>query len=130
MWYNGIALSYKMKEIMPFAATWLQLEILILRGVSLKEKDTYHMISLICGILKMAQRSYLQNRNRLTNMEKTLVVAKGEEGRSGMDWELGISRYKLLHLEWLSNTGTGNCIQSLGKDQMEESKSERVCVYV
>ena len=97
MWYNGIALSYKMKEIMPFAATWLQLEILILRGVSLKEKDTYHMISLICGILNMAQRSYLQNRNRLTNMEKTLVVAKGEEGRSGMDWELGISRYKLLH---------------------------------
>ena len=30
---------------MPFAATWLQLEILILSEVSQKEKDKYHMIS-------------------------------------------------------------------------------------
>ena len=37
-------------EIMPFAATWVQLEIIILSEVSQKEKDKYHMISLICGI--------------------------------------------------------------------------------
>ena len=33
---------------MPFAATWMQLEILILSGVNLKEKDEYHRISLTC----------------------------------------------------------------------------------
>ena len=37
-------------EIMPFAATWMQLEILILSEVSQKEKDIHHMISLTCGI--------------------------------------------------------------------------------
>ena len=37
---------------MPFAATWMQLEILILSEVRWKEKDKYHMISLICGNLK------------------------------------------------------------------------------
>ena len=37
-------------KIMPFAATWIQLEIIILSEVSQKEKDKYHMISLICGI--------------------------------------------------------------------------------
>ena len=37
-------------KIMPFAATWMQLEILILSEVSQKEKDKYHMISLISGI--------------------------------------------------------------------------------
>ena len=37
-------------EIMPFAATWMQLEIILLSEVSQKEKDKYHMISLICGI--------------------------------------------------------------------------------
>ena len=37
-------------EIMPFEATWMNLEIIILNEVSQTEKDKYHMISLICGI--------------------------------------------------------------------------------
>ena len=40
----------KKSEIMPFAATWMDLEIIILSEVSQMEKDKYHMISLICGI--------------------------------------------------------------------------------
>ena len=47
--YNGILLSHK-KNIMPFAATLMELETLILSEVSQKEKDKYHMISLIAGI--------------------------------------------------------------------------------
>ena len=43
-------LAIKKNEIMPFAATWMDLEIFILREVSQKEKDKYHMISFICGI--------------------------------------------------------------------------------
>ena len=37
---------------MPFAATWMDLETVILSKVSQTEKDKYHMISLICGIFK------------------------------------------------------------------------------
>ena len=48
--HNGILLSHKKNKIMPFAATWMELEILILSEVSQKEKDKYHMVSLICGI--------------------------------------------------------------------------------
>ena len=47
--YNGI-LAIKKDEIMPYAATWMDLEIIILSAVSWTEKDKYHMISLICGI--------------------------------------------------------------------------------
>ena len=53
MWYIYTMEYYsaiKKNEIMPFAATWMQLEIIILSEVSQKEKDKYHVISLICGI--------------------------------------------------------------------------------
>ena len=39
----------KKNKIMPFVATWMDLEIIILSEVSQKKKDKYHMISLICG---------------------------------------------------------------------------------
>ena len=38
--------------MMPFAATWMDLEINVLNEISMPEKDKYHMISLICRILK------------------------------------------------------------------------------
>ena len=42
--------AIKKNEIMPFAATWMELGIIIISEVSQKEKDKYHMKSLICGI--------------------------------------------------------------------------------
>ena len=42
--------AMKKNEITPFAATWMELDTHILSEVSQKEKDKYHMISLISGI--------------------------------------------------------------------------------
>ena len=53
MWYVYTMEYYsaiKKKEIMPFAATWMDLESVILSEVSQTEKDKYCMTSLICGI--------------------------------------------------------------------------------
>ena len=48
MWFIHIMEYYsatKKNKIMPFTATWMELETLILGEVSQKEKDKYHMIS-------------------------------------------------------------------------------------
>ena len=48
--HNGILLSHKKNNIMLFEATWMDLEFIILSEISQKEKNKYHVISLICGI--------------------------------------------------------------------------------
>uniref|UniRef100_A0A8D0YVH3 DUF1725 domain-containing protein n=1 Tax=Sus scrofa TaxID=9823 RepID=A0A8D0YVH3_PIG len=53
MWYIYTMECYsaiKRNDIMSFAATWMELENLILSEMSQKDKDKYHMISLITGI--------------------------------------------------------------------------------
>ena len=53
MWYIYTVEYYsaiKKNKIMPFAATWMELETLILSEVSHREKDKYHMISLVSRI--------------------------------------------------------------------------------
>ena len=53
MWYIYTMEYYsaiKNNEIMPFAATWMDLESVILSEISQTEKEEYHMITLIHGI--------------------------------------------------------------------------------
>ena len=50
MWHVYTMEYYSVILKMPFVVTWMQLEIMILSDVSQKEKDKYHIISLICRI--------------------------------------------------------------------------------
>ena len=53
MWYIYTMEYYsvmKKSETMPFAVTWMDLEIVILSEICQTEKNKHHMISHICGI--------------------------------------------------------------------------------
>ena len=58
----------------------------------------------------------ISTEKKLMDLENRLVVAKEGRGGSGMDWESGVNRCKLLPLEWISNEillcSTGNYIYS------------------
>ena len=72
---------------MPFAATWMNLEINILSEVSQTEKDKYYMKSLYVDSKKMMQMN-VQNRNRL-RQKTNLWLLKGKAGGAQGD-KLGV----------------------------------------
>ena len=55
--YNGTLLSHKKDKIMPSAATWMDLEIVILSEVRQK-KTNFIMILLTCGIFKKGTNEF------------------------------------------------------------------------
>ena len=59
--------AIKKNEILPFLTIWMDLEGIMLSEISHTEKDKYHVISLICGILR--------RKNELMDIENRLVVA-------------------------------------------------------
>ena len=65
----------------------------------------------------------LSTGKKIMDLENILVVALEGGGGSGMDWELGVDRCKLLLLEWISNEillcSTENSVQSF---MMEHEK--------
>ena len=119
--------AMKKNEIMPFAATWMDLEIIILGEVrSDRERqalyDITYMWNLKCG-----------TNEPIYKTKTDLWLPRGRGGGRGMDWEFGVSRCKLLHIEWIHNRvllySTGNYIQypvinHHGKEY------EKECIYV
>ena len=85
--YNGILLytikyilyiySYK-NEILSSAATWMDLEGIMLSEISQTEKDKYCIISLYNKLVNITKRS------RLTCIENKLVVTSGWGSRGAI----------------------------------------------
>ena len=62
----------------------------------------------------------LSTEKKLMDLQNRLVVAKEGRRGSGMGWESGVNRCKLLYTEWISNeillysTGNYNPVASDG----------------
>ena len=78
MWYiyRHWNVSHKKNEMMPFAATWMDLEIIILCEVT-KIKTNTIRYQLYVESKIWHKCTYLWNRNRLTDTENKLQLPKG-----------------------------------------------------
>ena len=59
----GYYSATKNNKIMPFAATWMELETLILSEVSQKEKDKYHDITYIWTLIYGTNEPFHRKEN-------------------------------------------------------------------
>ena len=121
--------AIKNNKIMPFAETWMDLEILI--QVKLM-KGKHHMMSLVCGVWR-EDASKLVCRTE-TDSEK-LMLAKGDKWEIGMDWGFGIGICTLRCVEWSASENllysTGHLAQySVITYKGKESEREWMCVHV
>ena len=79
----------------------MELETLILNEVSERERQIPYDVTYI-WILIYGTNEPFQRKENHGHGEQT-CACQGGGGGSGMDWEFGINRYKLSHLEWISN---------------------------
>ena len=85
--------AIKKNKIMPLAATWIELETLILSEVSQKENDKYHMIAHVWKLIYGTNEPFHRKENHGLG-EETCGCLMGGRG-SGRDRELGLIRHNL-----------------------------------
>ena len=89
MWYVYTMEYYpdiKKNEIMSFAATWMDLEVIMLNEVNQTEKDKHHIISLISGIFKKYTNELICRTETDLQTLKTYFGYQTKE-----DWGLGLA---------------------------------------
>ena len=74
---------------MPFAATWMELEIIILSEVNQTEEDKYHMILLLYTIFKNDTNEliYKIEKDSIQKMNLCLRGGKGRERDKVEVWD-------------------------------------------
>ena len=79
--------AMKKNEIIPCAATQMDLEIIILSEVSQTERQIAYDITHMWSVKELYKWTYSQNRSKLTDKGNTFMVTK--EKRTGRD-KLGV----------------------------------------
>ena len=100
MEYYSVIKNY---EIMSFAATWMNLEIIIPSKGSKTKTNIIWYHPYAEYLKKWYKWTYLQNRNRLTEFENKLIVTKVERWRGGIHQAFGIHIYTLQYIKQVIN---------------------------
>ena len=96
-WYVYMTECYSAMEksgMMPFAATWMDVNIIILGEVGQTDRDRWHVMSLICGFFFFFLQKGTSELAFKTETDSQLLKSSFwlPEGKRGdmVDWEMGI----------------------------------------
>ena len=103
---------------------------LILSEMSERERQISYDITNIWNLIYNTNKPF--HRKETHGLGEQTCSCQGGRGGSRMDWESGVNRCKLLHLEWISNEillySTMNYIYSLMMEQDHVRKRMYTCV--
>ena len=88
--YNGTLFSHEKEQNNAIDSNVDAKRDSLLHQVSQKEKDKYHMISLICGIKNMAEMNLSEEKKQTHRYREQTCGCQAGGGECGMDWELGM----------------------------------------
>ena len=91
--------AIKKNEIIPFAATWVDLQIFNL-SKSEREKTSITWYHLYVASQIWHEETYLQYRSRLTDVEGRLEAATRRRGLVTRTESLGFSRCEVIYTGW------------------------------
>ena len=103
MWYMYTIEYYsaiKKNRIMPFAAMWMDLEIIIQSEI--RKRQIPHDFTYMWN-LKYSTNEHIFKAETDTQTKRTdLWLLRGRWGGKRKAWEFGISRCKLVYIEWIN----------------------------
>ena len=83
----------KKNDIMPLAATWMDLEIIILNEVSQR------WTNIIRYCLYSESKKKKDTNELIYKTENKVMVTKGEGWQGGISWQFGTDIYTMLHTQ-------------------------------
>ena len=103
VWYIYTMEHYtaiKKNEIMPFVATWMDLEIIIVSEINQRKTNIpYH---LYIASKKMIQLNLFTKQKQTQSLRMEPLVTSEEGSGVGRDWEFGSNMYT-LYLKYITN---------------------------
>ena len=99
--YNEVLLMHLKDEVMPFAATWMDLEIVILSEESQRRRNIIWHPLYVESEKKWYKWAYKPERTH--RLREWTYGCQGKGCREGIFREFGINMYTLLYLKWITN---------------------------
>ena len=102
--YNGVLLNHKKERNNAICSNMdVPRDYHTKRRKSERERQIPYDVTYMWNLKDDTMEPIYETETESTDIENRLVVAKGEEIGGGMEWEVGVSKHKLLCIEWINN---------------------------